>query len=169
MIITYKHFTPQIDGTCFIAPGSTIVGNVEIGSNSSVWYNAVLRGDIEKIVIGSYSNIQDGCVVHCVHNQETRVGSHVTVGHGAILHSCSIGDNSLIGMGAIVLDGVRIGKNCLVGAGAVVTPNTDIPDGSMVLGSPAKVKRQLAQEEIDHIKANALEYVRLSKDYKDNG
>lgn len=166
MIEKYKGYTPDIDETCYIAPGCAVVGNVKIGRNSSVWYNAVLRGDVERIVIGENSNIQDGCVLHCVHNVETVVGNNVTVGHKAILHSCTVGDRSLIGMGAIVLDGVKIGKNCLIGAGALVTPNTVIPDGSLFIGSPGKVKRQLTEGEIAHMGKGADEYIRLSKEYK---
>ena len=165
MIQKYKEYLPEIDDTCYIAPGGMVIGRVSIGRNSSVWHNAVLRGDIDKITVGENSNIQDGAVLHCVSNVETRVGDNVTVGHGAILHSCAVGDCSLIGMGSIILDGAVIGRNCLIGAGAVVTPNTEIPDGSMVLGSPAKVRRQLTEEEILHIKRNAEEYVRLAKEY----
>ena len=118
-----------------------------------------------RIVIGQNTNIQDNCVLHCIDGVELVIGDNVTVGHGAILHSCSIGDNSLIGMGAIVLDGVKIGRNCLIGAGAVVTPNTVIPDGSLVLGSPAKIKRELTEEEIRNIRANAEEYVHIAGEY----
>lgn len=167
MLQKYKSFFPEIDETCYMAPGSMIIGNVKLGRNSSVWHNAVLRGDIEKIVIGENSNVQDGCMLHCIHNVELHIGNNVSIGHGAILHSCTIGDNSLIGMGAIVLDGARVGNNCLIGAGAVVTPNSEIPDGSMVLGSPAKVKRQLSEEEIQNITRNAQEYTRLAKEYKE--
>jgi len=165
MVEKFKDFTPQIDGTCFIAPGSAVIGDVVIGRNSSVWHNAVIRGDMARIVIGQNTNIQDNCVLHCIDGVELVIGDNVTVGHGAILHSCSIGDNSLIGMGAIVLDGVKIGRNCLIGAGAVVTPNTVIPDGSLVLGSPAKIKRELTEEEIRNIRANAEEYVHIAGEY----
>ncbi len=165
LIQKYKNFTPEIDETCYIAPGSAVIGKVKIGRNSSVWHNAVIRGDIERIAVGEYSNIQDGSLLHCVHNVELTIGDYVTVGHGAILHSCKIGDNCLVGMGAIVLDNVKVGDNSLIGAGAVVTPNTEIPEGSLVLGSPAKVKRPLTPEEISGIKSNAGEYVRLSEDY----
>lgn len=166
MIQKYKNLVPRMDETCYLAPGSAVIGDVIIGKNSSVWHNAVLRGDVDQIVIGENSNIQDGCLLHCIKGVKLRVGSNVSLGHGAILHSCEIGDNSLIGMGAIVLDRAKIGNNCLVGAGAVVTPNTVIPDGSLVIGSPGKVKRPLTEEEIEHIRNNAREYVRLASDYR---
>ncbi|MCX7843070.1 MAG: gamma carbonic anhydrase family protein [Clostridia bacterium] len=166
MIQKYKNHMPQIDESCYIAPGAMVIGNVRIGKDTGIWHNAVLRGDLNRIVVGERTNIQDGALLHCVHNIETIVGNNVTVGHGAILHSCSIGDNSLIGMGAIVLDGAKIGKNCLIGAGALVTPNTEIPDGSMAVGSPAKVKRELTEEEIMGITRNASDYVKLISDYK---
>jgi len=166
MMQKYKNFLPKIHGTCFIAPGSAVIGNVEIGENSSVWHNAVIRGDVEKIVIGNNSNIQDCCILHCVEDIELRIGDNVTVGHGAILHSCEIGDNTLIGMGAVVLDGAKVGKYCLVGAGTVITPRTEIPDRSLVLGSPGRVKRQLTDEEVNQIKINSDEYVNLASEYK---
>ena len=166
MIGRYKQFEPEIHETCYIAPNCSIVGDVTIGRNSSVWFNTVIRGDVAGIRIGENTNIQDNCTIHCITDAETKLGNNISIGHGAILHSCSIDDGSLIGMGAIVLDGVKVGKNCLVGAGAVVTPNTVIPDGSLVLGSPAKIKRELTQEEIQHIYKNAGTYVALGSDYK---
>lgn len=168
MIRKYKNHTPQIDSTCFIADGSAVIGKVKIGKNSSIWYNAVLRGDIAAIVIGENTNIQDASVLHCINDVDVKVGSGVTVGHNAILHSCTIGDNTLIGMGSIILDRVVIGKNCIIGAGSVVTPYTEIPDRSLVLGSPGKIKRQLSDEDIEHIKLNAEVYINLANDYKSN-
>lgn len=164
-IQSYKNNTPEIDSTCYIAPGSSVIGSVIIGENSSVWHNAVIRGDIERIIIGKSTNIQDCCILHCKSGIELIVGDYVTVGHGAILHSCSIGDNSLIGMGAIILDGAKIGKNCLIGAGTVVTPNTTVPDNSLVLGNPGRVKRRLTNEHINSIKKNAEEYILLANEY----
>lgn len=169
MISKYRDFTPRIDRTCYIAPGSAVIGDVEIGENSSVWHNAVVRGDIEKIVIGSNSNIQDCCILHCVNNIELKIGDNVTVGHGAILHSCEIGNNTLIGMGAVVLDDAKVGKYCLIGAGTVITPRTVIPDRSLVVGSPGRVKRQLTDEEVNQIKINSDEYVNLASEYKNAG
>lgn len=155
----------QIDGTCYIAPGCKISGNVVIGRNSSVWYNAVLCGDIARISIGESSSLQNGCVLHCSEDMEITVGNYVTIGHGAVLNSCIIDDFSLIGMGSVILDGARVGKYCLIGAGAVITPNTVIPDGSLVIGSPGKVMRKLTVNEIENIKNGAHEYIKLAGEY----
>lgn len=166
MIRDFNSITPKIHETAFVAPNSTVIGDVELGANATVWYNAVLRGDIDSIVVGESTNIQEGCILHCKKGTQLKVGSHVTVGHGAILHSCNVGNNTLIGMGAIVLDDSEIGNNCIVAAGSVVTPRTRIPDGSLVAGSPAVIKRTLTNEEIEGIKRNANEYINLLKYYK---
>ncbi|MCX7772459.1 MAG: gamma carbonic anhydrase family protein [Clostridia bacterium] len=166
MIRSFEGKTPQIDETVYIAPGAQIIGDVALEKNVSIWDNAVLRGDIAQIIVGENSNVQD---VSSIHNSEgipVVIGRNVTIGHRVVLHSCSIGDNSLIGMGAIILDNVKIGKNCIIGAGAVVTPNTEIPDGSMVLGMPGKVVKQLSEAQIESNIKNAEEYVRLSRAYK---
>jgi carbonic anhydrase/acetyltransferase-like protein (isoleucine patch superfamily) len=161
MIQRYKNFVPDIDETCFIAPGSVIIGNVKIGNNS------VIRGDMAGITIGDNTNIQDSCVLHCMIDCEIHIGNNVTVGHGAILHSCDIQDSSLIGMGSIVLDNVKIGKHCLIGAGSVVTRNTVVPDVSLVVGSPGIVKRQLTDAEIAHIQHSSEEYIKLAGNFKE--
>lgn len=145
----------------FIAQGAVVCGDVTLGNNVSIWYNAVLRGDIAPIVIGDGTNIQECSVLHVSEALPLVLGEGVTVGHGAILHSCTVGDNSLIGMGAIVLDGARIGKNCIIAAGALVTGGTEIPDGSLVMGSPAKVRREMTEAEIEANRKNAEEYVQL--------
>lgn len=145
----------------FIAQGAVICGDVTMGNRVSVWYNAVIRGDMAPITIGDDSNVQECAVLHVSENMPLSIGQGVTVGHGAILHSCTIGDNSLIGMGAIVLDGAKIGKNCIVGAGALVTGGTEIPDGSLVIGSPGKVRREMTEAEIEANRKNAEEYVHL--------
>ena len=149
--------------TNFVADGAKIVGDVTLGNNASVWYNAVLRGDVCKIVIGDDSNVQDCCVVHGQEGKPVVVGKGVSVGHGAILHSCVIGDNSLVGMGAIVLDGVVVGKNCIIGAGAVVTQNTIVPDNSMYLGCPAKFVKFVSDEQVESNRQNAIHYVEKIK------
>ena len=156
---------PQIHESVYIAPTAVIIGDVTIGKNSSVWFNAVLRGDIDWIRIGENTNIQDGSVLHCSTGVETFVGNNVTVGHNCILHSCHIDDGSLIGMGAVVIDGVRIGKNCLVGAGSMVAPNKVIPDNSLVYGNPAKVIRSLSAEEIEKMHKGAEHYLDLMDHY----
>ena len=149
-----------------VFPGAVIVGDVKVGENCSIWYNAVIRADEDAIVIGDESNVQDNAVLHVTTGLPLTIGKGVTVGHGAILHSCTVGDNSLIGMGATVLDGAVIGRDCIVAAGAVVTPRTVIPDGSMVMGAPAKVKRELTAEEIDSNRVNARVYVDLKEGYR---
>lgn len=166
MVRDYNNISPKIHETAFIAPNSTVIGDVVLGANTTVWYNAVLRGDIESIVVGDNTNVQEGCILHCKKGTKLKVGAFVTIGHGAILHSCSIGDNSLVGMGAIVLDDAEIGNNCLVAAGSVVTPRTKIPDGSLIAGSPAAIKRVLSEQEILELKNNAKEYIDILKYYK---
>jgi carbonic anhydrase/acetyltransferase-like protein (isoleucine patch superfamily) len=167
--MTNKKFVlhrPSTEHAGFIADSAAIIGEVVLHKNTSVWFNAVLRADVAKIEIGEGSNIQDGCVCHVDFDKPVIIGRGVTVGHNATLHACKIGNDCLIGMGAIVLDGVEIGDECLVGAGAVVTPGTIIPPKSLVLGSPAIIKRHLKPEEIEGIKYNGLVYIELAKEYK---
>jgi carbonic anhydrase/acetyltransferase-like protein (isoleucine patch superfamily) len=149
-----------------IFEGARIVGNVEIDAESSIWFNAVLRGDIEPITIGKYSNIQDNCVVHSSKNFPVNLGDYVSVGHAAVLHGCEIEDNCLIGMNSTVLNGVKIMKNSIVGAGAVVTEGKEFDEGSLILGVPAKAIRKLTKEEIDSIKDNAVRYTKLAQNSK---
>ena len=148
------------DEHVLICPGACVVGDVTLAPGVNVWYNAVLRGDEGAISVGPDTNIQDGVVMHNV----TRVGVGCTLGHNAIVHGCTIGDNVLIGMGAVVLDGAKIGDNCLVGAGALVTGKMDAPAGSMILGSPAKVVRPLTEAEIEDIRESMREYLALAED-----
>lgn len=150
--------TPDIHPSAFVAPGAVVRGEVHLAESSSVFYNAVLRGDRAPISIGEGTNIQDNCVVHVEYDLPVTVGKNVTVGHGAILHGCTVGDETLIGMGAIVLNGAQIGKSCLIGAGALVTQNAVIPDGCMAVGSPARVKRPLTPEEMDGLRQSAADY-----------
>lgn len=161
--------TPKIADSAFVAPGSTVVGDVTIGDQSSVWYSAVLRGDINRIVIGPRSNIQDGSVVHLADDYPCLVGELVTCGHKAILHACTIDDEVLVGMGAIVMDGAEIGARSIIGAGALVTGGTKVPPGSLVLGSPAKVVRSLTAEEQKSIRHWADKYVTVSRHFIDLG
>ncbi|MBR1628524.1 MAG: gamma carbonic anhydrase family protein [Lachnospiraceae bacterium] len=148
----------------FIAQGARVIGDVVLKKGASVWYNAVVRGDHGRITIGENSNIQDNCTVHTEIGHELEIEAGVTVGHAAILHGEFIGENSLIGMGAILLNGTSIGKNCIVGAGALVTQNTKVPDGSLVFGSPAKVIRQLSEEEIASNRRNCEMYMELARE-----
>ena len=161
-----KQPTQSIAGDVVILPGARIAGEVTIASGCSVWYNAVIRGDEAPITVGENTNIQDNCTLHTSFGHPLRVGSGVTVGHNAVLHGCTVGDNCLIGMGAIVLDDAVIGDNCVVGAGALVTQGTVIPAGSMALGSPARVRRALTQEEIEGIRLNAQVYVKEKEHYR---
>ncbi len=142
-----------------LAKGAVVIGDVSLGEKVSVWYNAVIRGDEGHVEIGRDTNIQDVAVVH----GETRIGEGCTIGHGAIVHGCTIGDNTLVGMGAIILNEARIGSNCIVGAGALVTGRTEVPDGSLVMGSPAKVVRMLTEEQISSNRLSALEYLEMAK------
>jgi carbonic anhydrase/acetyltransferase-like protein (isoleucine patch superfamily) len=148
-----------IDESVFIAPGAQIVGNVQIGKDSAVWYNAVVRGDSATVVVGKRTNIQDLACLHVDKQYKLEIGDGVTIGHSAIVHGCTVGNNVLIGMGAIIMNGAHIGNNCIIGAGALVTENVEIPDGSMVYGSPAKVIRPLTDREIQGIRENADLYV----------
>jgi carbonic anhydrase/acetyltransferase-like protein (isoleucine patch superfamily) len=159
--------SPAIHPTAWIAPGANVIGDVTLAEESSVWFQAVLRGDINRIVIGPRSNIQDGAVVHLADDFGASVGELVTVGHKAILHACTVGDEVLIGMGAIILDGAEVGARCIVGAGALVTGGKSIPPGSLVIGSPAKVVRALSLDEQAGIKAWAEKYVALSRAYRE--
>lgn len=148
----YLKQTPNIADAAFIAPCAEIHGAVTIGKNSSVFYKSVLRGDIQDIIIGKGTNVQDGSIIHTADDYPAIIGDYVTIGHGAIIHACTIGNECLIGMRATVLDGSVIGDHCLIAAGAVVTPNTVIPPGSMVMGAPAKVKRQLSEQEQQNLR-----------------
>ncbi len=143
----------------WIAPGAVVLGDVYLGEDVGIWYNAVVRGDRGRISIGSRSNIQDNCVVHTDLGYTVEIGENVTVGHGAIAHGCTIGDNTLVGMGAILMNGCKIGRNCIIGAGAIVTGGKVIPDGSLVIGNPGKIVRQVTEEEIEGNLRNARVYV----------
>ncbi len=156
---------PQIPASCWIAGNATIVGDVSLGEECSVWYQTVLRGDINRIRFGPRSNIQDGSVVHLADEYGVEAGELVTVGHKAILHACCIGSEVLVGMGATILDGAEIGNRCIIGAGALVTGGKKFPDGSLILGSPAKVARALLLEEQASIRVWADRYVQLSRAY----
>lgn len=157
---------PQVAESSWVADSAQVMGNVSLAEGASVWFGAVLRGDCESISIGAGSNIQDASVLHADYGKPLVVGERVTVGHQVMLHGCTIGDGSLIGIGAVVLNGAKIGKHCLVGAGALVTEGKEFPDGSMVLGSPAKAVRQLTPEQIEGLRLSALHYVENAKRFK---
>lgn len=157
---------PAIDPTAFVADNATIIGDVHIGARSSVWFGAVLRGDVFSIRIGDDTSIQDNSVIHVTHGQHaTAIGNKVTVGHNVTLHGCTVGDHCIIGMGATVLDEAVIGDKCIVGAGALVTPGTKIPPGHLAVGSPARPKRPLTAEELSWLETSAQHYVELIDQY----
>ena len=158
MFYDLKDKKPKNSGENWVAPNATIIGDVTLEKNSSIWFNAVLRGDIENIHIGEGSNIQDGSVLHTDPGCPLKVGKDVTVGHLVMLHGCTIGDNSLIGIGAVILNKVKIGKNCIIGAKALITENKVIPDNSLVVGSPGKVVREVTEEEKKAILENTKRY-----------
>ncbi|MCX5781183.1 MAG: gamma carbonic anhydrase family protein [Elusimicrobia bacterium] len=166
MILAYKGQSPKIHPSAkIIGKNITIIGSVQIHENVSVWPGAVLRADIAEIIVGKNSNIQDGAVLHVNYDLPVIIGEEVTVGHNAVLHGCTIGNNCVIGMGSILLDGCKISKNCVVGAGTVVTEKTTVPEGHLILGVPGKIKRKLTSEEIELIKRSAKEYIEFAKNY----
>ena len=150
---------PQLQPGAWVADNATVVGHVTLGEGASVWYGAVLRGDNEPMAIGRHSNIQDNSVLHSDTGYPLTIGEGVTVGHQVMLHGCTIGDHSLIGIGSVVLNGAQIGRHCIVGAGALVTEGKVFPDGVLIVGSPAKVVRELAPEQIERLKLSAAHYV----------
>lgn len=160
-------FSPRVASTAWVADSAQVIGNVELAEDASVWFGVVIRGDTETIRIGQGSNIQDGSVLHADIGKPLTVGDNVTVGHKVMLHGCTIGDGSLIGIGAIVLNGAKIGKGCIVGAGALVTEGKEFPDGSMIIGSPAKVARELTAEQQAHLQLSALHYIENARRFKD--
>jgi carbonic anhydrase/acetyltransferase-like protein (isoleucine patch superfamily) len=165
MILTLAGRTPRIAGSAYIAPSADIIGRVDLGENSSVWFQCVLRGDIEPIRVGANSNIQDGSIVHTMIGAPVTVGDWVTVGHRVVLHGCTVEDNCLIGMGAVLLNHVHVGEGSIVAAGAVVAENTVIPRRSLYMGVPAKLRREVAEDEQAFIRMHATNYLRYKDSY----
>ena len=164
MIITFQGKAPRISSEAFVAETAALIGDVTVGPDSSVWFGAVVRGDCSPITVGRGANIQDNAVLHTEFGHPLTIGDHVTVGHGAVVHCASVGSNTLIGMGAILLDGAVIGDHCIIGAGAVVKENTVVPPGTMMVGVPAKCVRELGPEQLALLDA-APPYIALSKAY----
>ena len=158
---------PQLHETAWVADSATVIGNVRLDAEASVWYGAVVRGDNELITVGRGSNVQDGSVLHTDHGFPLTLGEGVTVGHQVTLHGCSIGDGSLVGIQAVVLNGARIGRNCLVGAGALVTEGKEVPDNSLIMGSPAKVVRELTPEQSQRLRQSAQNYIANAARHRD--
>jgi carbonic anhydrase/acetyltransferase-like protein (isoleucine patch superfamily) len=150
----------------YIAPSAVLIGGVRLGRNASVWWNAVLRADNEPIVVGERSNVQDGCVLHTDPGFPLTIGSNVTIGHMVMLHGCTIGDGTLVGIGSIILNGTKVGKNCVIGANTLLAENKDIPDNSLVVGSPGRVLRTLTDEQIEMVAGAAESYVKKIKRYR---
>ena len=159
-------FTPSIHPSVWLADNAQVMGNVTLAEGTSVWFGAVLRGDTSTITVGKGSNVQDNSVLHADNGMPLVIGEGVTVGHQVMLHGCTVGNNALIGIGAIVLNGVKIGNNCLVGAGALVTEGKEFADGSMIIGSPAKAVRMLSPEQIEGFKMSAKHYIANANRYK---
>jgi carbonic anhydrase/acetyltransferase-like protein (isoleucine patch superfamily) len=166
-VLTAAGRTPSLDPTSFVAAGARVVGGVSLGPGASVWYNAVLRADGDTITVGANSNLQDNVSVHVDAGSPVVIGDNVSVGHNAVVHGCTIGDGSLIGMGAVVLNGAKIGSGCLVAGGAVVLEGSEIPDGSLVAGVPAKVRRELTEEERAGLLRNAEHYLAHIDEHRD--
>ena len=166
MVYSLDGLAPQLAPDVYVAPGATVIGDVQLAAQSSVWFGAVLRGDVERLTIGRGTNIQDNSVLHSDPGAPLVLGDYVTVGHLVMLHGCHVGDRSLIGIGAVVLNHARIGANCLVGANALVTEGKAFPDGVLILGSPAKVARELTAEEIARLPETAHRYIRRAERYR---
>lgn len=158
---------PQLAASAWVADSAQVIGQVTLAAEASIWFGSVVRGDTDSITIGAGSNIQDACVLHADAGQPLVVGERVTVGHQVTLHGCTVGDESLIGIGAVVLNGARIGKNCLVGAGSLVTEGKEFPDGSMIMGSPAKLVRPLTPEQIEGLRRSAAHYIDNARRFRD--
>ena len=158
--------SPTVADTAYVADNAQVVGDVRLGEGASLWFGVVARGDSSSITIGRNTNIQDGSVLHADAGKPLHIGEGVTVGHMAMLHGCTIGDGAFIGIGAIILNDAKIGKNCLVGAGSLVTERKEFPDGSMIMGSPAKVVRDVTPEQIDMFRKNALHYVENAQRFR---
>ena len=167
-IFKFKTYSPHLSSSAWIAHDANIIGKIKILENASVWFGATLRGDNEKIILGEGSNIQENCILHTDHGFPLAIGKNCTIGHSVILHGCSISDNTLIGMGSTILNGAQIGKGCLIGAGSLITENKIIPDGSLVMGSPGKVIRELDEEVKESLIGSALRYQQRAAEFRKN-
>lgn len=165
-IIPYRSKKPVIDPSVFLAPTATVVGDVEIGAGSSVWFNAVIRGDFQKITIGKHTNIQDNATIHVMANVPIKIGESVIIGHNAIVHASRIGNNCLIGMGSIILGYTDIGDNVVIGAGTMITQHKKIPSNSLVYGNPAQIIRSLRDDEVEALHDSAMNYEQVAKNYQ---
>ena len=167
-IFRFKTYSPHLSSSAWIAHDANIIGKIKIMEKASVWFGATLRGDNEEILIGEGSNIQENCVLHTDHGFPLNIGKNCTIGHSVILHGCTIEDSTLIGMGSTILNGAKIGKGCLIGAGSLITENKIIPDGSLVMGSPGKVLRELDDEVKESLIGSALHYQERAAEFKES-
>lgn len=165
-VFSYNSVAPKIDESVFLAPNATVVGDVEIGEGSSIWFNTVIRGDFQKITIGKNVNVQDNATVHVMTNISTTIGNDVSIGHNAIIHAHKVGNNCLIGMGSIILGYTEIGDNVVIGAGTMITQHKKIPNNSLVFGNPAQIVRSLRDDEIEALHDSAINYREVAKKYK---
>lgn len=157
---------PRIAESAFVAPTAVVIGQVTVEADASLWFGAVIRGDVDRITIGNGSNVQDNAVIHCDQGYPTNIGREVTIGHSCVIHGCTIGDHSLIGMGSTILNGARLGENCLVGAGSLITEGKEFPPGSVIMGRPAKVVREVGEAELEMLRRGAENYRRNAERYK---
>jgi carbonic anhydrase/acetyltransferase-like protein (isoleucine patch superfamily) len=164
-IIPYKDKNPVIAPDVFVADGARIIGDVTLGEGSNIWFNTVVRGDIQKVVVGKFTNIQDNCTVHVMASEPTIIGDYVTIGHNAVIHCSKIGNNCLIGMGAVLLGHAVIEDNCVIGAGTIITQGKVIPANSLVYGNPAHIIRDLREDEIEAVKQSAVDYNDIASHY----
>ena len=162
----YFNATPQIDETAYVSPHACVIGDVKIGAKASVWPGVVMRADINSIEVGEGSNVQDGSIVHLADDYGVKIGKYSTIGHGVILHACDIGDETLVGMGATILDGAKIGNQCVIGAGALVTKGMQVPDGSVVMGMPAKIVKTMDADARSKIRSWADKYLDVAQAHK---
>lgn len=166
MIKAYKGNTPEIKDSCFIAENATVIGQVKINDNANIWYGTVIRSDMSYTTIGANTNIQDNTSVHNDFDTPTEIGDNVTIGHNCVIHGCKINNNVLIGMGSVILNNAEIGENTIIGAGSLVTQGKKIPGGVLCIGSPAKVIRELTEEEIESIKSSVIHYIEMAEEHK---
>ncbi len=167
-IMPYKSVEPKIDPSVFLATNAVVVGDVRLEEGSNVWFNTVIRGDMQPITIGKYTNVQDGTTIHVMGDHSTTIGDYVTIGHNAVIHCASIGNNCLIGMGSVLLGYTEIGDNCVIGANTMITQYKKIPSNSMVYGNPAKIIRSLREDEIEALHQTAIRYNTMAQEYRKN-
>ena len=164
-VYPYKHINPDLADDVFVAPTASVVGDVKLGAGTNVWFGAVVRGDVNKVVVGKHTNIQDNATIHTMSDSPTEIGDHVTIGHNAVVHCSKVGNNCLIGMGSVLIGYSEIGDNCVIGANSFIPQHKKIPSGSLVYGNPAKLVRALRDDELEALKASTENYYKLGQGY----